>query len=61
MILLTLIKSNNRDRVHDHRDQVAPLYGIIDCAFWEFCEFSNEYSDFFVAMSNSSEKTSDFC
>ena len=47
MIHFAQIGSNDRDRVHDHRDWVDPLYGIIDCALWEFCEFSNEYDDFF--------------
>ena len=36
-----------RDRVHVDLDRVDPLYGIIVCVLWEFCEFFSDYIDFF--------------
>jgi len=44
-------RSGRRDRVHDSYNRVDPLYGIIVCVFWEFCEFFSEYGDFFVGHS----------
>jgi len=42
MIRFAQIDPIDHDRVHDHRDSVDLLYGIINCALWEFCEFSDE-------------------
>jgi hypothetical protein len=37
---------DRRDRVHVDLRRVDPLYGIIVCVLWEFCEFFSDYIDF---------------